>query len=330
MERWRRRALITAAVLIAVLALAWISGNRAPVDEIALATEKTGVPFEAKRLAVDGIELHVVLAGPSEGPKVILLHGFPEFWYAWRGPLAVLARAGFRVIVPDQRGYNRSAKPGERSAYRLDRLADDVAGLIEALGYEDACLAGHDWGGGVAWQTALRHPERVRRLAVLDTPHPGASEGYQSQDESISWYRSFILLPWIPEWAARIGNWKLLSNSLRATSLPDTFPERVMVQFRTAWDREGAMSSMADWYRANTEPLPLPGDGRISVPTLVLLAPGDVYIPSDLTRRSMRFLDAGRLHELQGVTHWAIQEEPDVIGGLLVEFFSATDELETP
>jgi pimeloyl-ACP methyl ester carboxylesterase len=272
----------------------------------------------------------VVLAGPADGPPVVLLHGFPEFWYAWRGPLAVLARAGFRVIVPDQRGYNRSEKPGERSAYRLDRLADDVAGLIGALGYEDAFLAGHDWGGGVAWQTALQHPGRVRRLAVLDTPHPRAGEGYQSQTDSISWFRSFILLPWIPQWAARVGNWKLLSNSLRATSLPDTFPDRVMDQFRTAWDREGAMSSMADWYRANTEPLPLPGDGRISLPTLVLLAPGDVYIPSDLTRRSLRFLDAGRLQELERGTHWAIQEEPDLIGSLLVEFFSTTDETETP
>jgi pimeloyl-ACP methyl ester carboxylesterase len=316
--------------LVLLVGLGHVSGNQPDRDALEAARQELRLPLERRFVDVGEVELHVVLAGPADGPPVVLLHGFPEFWYAWRGPLAVLARAGFRVIVPDQRGYNRSAKPGERSAYRLDRLADDVAGLIEALGYEDACLAGHDWGGGVAWQTALRHPERVRRLAVLDTPHPGASEGYQSQDESISWYRSFILLPWIPEWAARIGNWKLLSNSLRATSLPDTFPERVMVQFRTAWDREGAMSSMADWYRANTEPLPPPGDGRISVPTLVLLAPGDVYIPSDLTRRSMRFLDAGRLHELQSVTHWAIQEEPDVIGGLLVEFFSATDELETP
>ncbi|MBW2372492.1 MAG: alpha/beta hydrolase [Deltaproteobacteria bacterium] len=325
-----KRSAIAIVALALLVGLGHVSGNQPDRDALEAARQELRVPLERRFVDVGEVELHVVLAGPADGPPVVLLHGFPEFWYAWRGPLAVLARAGFRVIVPDQRGYNRSAKPSERSAYRVDRLADDVAGLIEALGYEDAFLAGHDWGGGVAWQTTLRHPERVRRLVVLDTPHPRAIEGYESQGDSIDWYRTFILLPWIPEWAARVGNWKLLSNSLRATSLPGTFPERVMDQFRTAWDREGAVSSMADWYRANTEPLPPEGDGRVSCPTLVLLAPGDLYIPSDLTRRSMRFLDAGRLHELERGTHWAIQEEPEIVGGLLAQFFSEPDEMEAP
>ena len=316
--------------LVVLVALGHVSGNQPDRDALEAARQELRLPLERRFVDVGEVELHVVLAGPADGPPVVLLHGFPEFWYAWRGPLALLARAGFRVIVPDQRGYNRSEKPGERAAYRMDRLAADVAGLIEALGYEEAFLAGHDLGGAVAWYTALLHPERVRRLAVLDTPHPRAFDGYESQGESIRWYRSFILLPWLPEWAARIGNWKLLTNSLRATSMPGTFPDRALDQFRTAWDRENAVSSMADWYRANTEPLPLPGDARVSLPTLVLLAPGDVYIPSDLTRRSMGFLDAGRLHDLESVTHWAIQEEPNVIGDLLVEFFSASDEREAP
>jgi pimeloyl-ACP methyl ester carboxylesterase len=325
-----KRVAVAILALVLLVGLGHVSGNQPDRDALEAARQELRLPLERRFVDVGEVELHVVFAGPQDGAPVVLLHGFPEFWYAWRGPLAVLARAGFRVIVPDQRGYNRSQKPGPRAAYRWDRLASDVAGLIAALGYEDAFLAGHDLGGAVAWYTALLHPERVRRLAVLDTPHPGAFEGYESQEDSVSWYRSFILLPWLPEWAARVGNWKLLTSSLRATSLPGTFPDRALDQFRTAWDRENAVSSMADWYRANTEPLPLPDDGRSSIPTLLLLAPGDVYIPSDLTRRGMDFLAAGRLHELEGVTHWAIQEEPDVIGDLLVEFFSTTDETETP
>jgi pimeloyl-ACP methyl ester carboxylesterase len=325
-----KRGAIALLVLALLVVLGHVSGSQPDRDALQAAREELRLPLERRFVDVGEVELHVVLAGPADGPPVVLLHGFPEFWYAWRGPLAVLARAGFRVIAPDQRGYNRSAKPGAREAYRVDRLAADVAGLIAALGYEDAFLAGHDWGGGVAWQMALRHPQRVRRLAVLDTPHPRAAEGYESREESVSWYRSFILLPWIPEWAARLGNWRLLGGSLRSSSRPGTFPERVLDQYRSAWDREGAISSMADWYRANTEPLPPQGDGRVALPTLILLAPDDVYIPADLTRRSLEHLDAGRLRELDSGTHWVIQEEPDVVGRLLVEFFSEPDEMEAP
>ncbi len=315
------RKLGIAALLVAAVAiLGHASGSQPDRDAVEAARAELGIPLERRFVDVGDVELHVVLAGPADGAPVVLLHGFPEFWYAWRGPMAHLARAGFRVIVPDQRGYNRSEKPADVQAYALPELVSDVTGLVAALGYDAAHVAGHDWGGGVAWGLVLTHPERVRRLAILDTPHPRAWEGYESEEETISWYRTFIQLPLVPGWTARVANWALLTSSLRGTARPGTFPEPVMDQFRTAWARENAIHSMGAWYRADLPPYA--GDGRVALPTLMLVAPDDAYIPGDVTRRSLRFLDDGRLVELEEGSHWVIQEEPELIGGLLAEFFA--------
>ena len=123
-------------------------------------------------LATHGVRLHAVEAGPEDGPLLILLHGFPEFWYGWRRQIGPLAAAGFRVLVPDQRGYNTSDKPRSVAAYGLDELALDVVGLIDATGVEKACVVGHDWGGVVGWWLGVRYPQRIERLALLNIPHP--------------------------------------------------------------------------------------------------------------------------------------------------------------
>ena len=114
--------------------------------------------------------LHYVEAG--DGPLVVLLHGFPEFWYGWRLQIGPLAAAGFRVVAPDMRGYNLSSKPDGVAAYDFGQLTADIRGLIHERGAESALLAGHDWGGSVAWATAMAHPEVVDRLAILNAAHP--------------------------------------------------------------------------------------------------------------------------------------------------------------
>ncbi len=329
-----RILLIVAAFLGIGVLIGHVSGNQPERDSVGAAEAEIGVRLESRRIDVGDVTLHVVLAGPEDGPPVVLLHGFPEFWYAWRGPMAVLAKAGFRVIVPDQRGYNESDKPEDLEAYVIDELADDVAGLIEALGYEKAHLSGHDWGGGVAWRTVIRHPNRVDRFVVIDTPHPKAGEGFESEEDTVDWYRTFIQLPWLPGWAARVADWSLLTGTLRDTSRPGTFPEDVMDQYRSAWDNHGAITTMGDWYRASFRLGEQPeGEMRVSTPTLVLVAPDDAFIPGDMTRRSLAFLDDGEIRELERGSHWVIQEDPQLIGDILVEFFSrssAIDETEEP
>jgi pimeloyl-ACP methyl ester carboxylesterase len=210
------------------------------------------------------------------------------------------------------------------AAYQIDRLGDDVAGLIAALGHERAFVVAHDWGGGVAWNVALRHPERVRKLAVLDTPHPDVELVLPvSGEETVSWFRTFFQVPWLPEQVARWGNWSLTSNALRDSAKPGAFPEEKLDLYRSAWDRDGAYGTMVNWYRAayrfgqaRSEPR------RVTVPMLVLVAADDAFIPADQTRASVALCDDGQLLELGTGTHWVAQEEPERVAAELLAFFA--------
>ena len=210
-----RKLGIAALVILLLLVLGHCSGSQPQRDAVAAASAELDTAFEARFVEVGDVKLHVVMAGPEDGEPVLLLHGFPEFWYAWRGPAAVLARAGFRVIMPDQRGYNLSDKPGDVSSYRVDRLVGDVVGLIDALGYDRVALAVQDWGGAVGWRAVIEHPDRISRFAVIDAFHPLAQG--EADESTISWYRTFLQIPWLPGYTARLGNWRLLTNNLRAT-----------------------------------------------------------------------------------------------------------------
>lgn len=317
-----RKVLVALLVIGLALAFGWWTGSQPHLDAVADARERTGLDLEQRLVPVGNrVQLHVVEAGAKDGPPVVLLHGFPEFWYAWRDVMPSLVAAGYRVIAPDQRGYGDSSKPDDVAAYGVDRLGDDVWRLIVELGYENACVVGHDWGGGVAWNVAIRHPQVVRRLVVLDTPHPDASRVLESKEEKIAWYRTVFQIPFVPEYVSRLGGWRLVTGMLRDTSEAGAFPEDKLAQYRSAWDRDGAYGKMVNWYRANTGPRETDTPPRrVSIPTLVLVAPKDAFIPSDLTHASAQLLDAGRVDELPTGTHWVIQEQPDLIAAKIAEF----------
>ncbi|HBK90997.1 MAG TPA: alpha/beta hydrolase [Parvularcula sp.] len=321
-----KKAYLWAIVLLSAgLIGGHMSGNQIRRDSVAAAEQQLGVNFDSSMVNVGEVSLHVVFAGPADGDPVILLHGYPEFWYAWRGPMAVLAKAGFRVIAPDQRGYNYSDKPADVAAYRLDKLAGDVVGLAESLGYDEFFLAGHDFGGQVAWWTLLLHPERVRKSVIINKEHPLAATDYEPEEDEIDWYSTFLQIPFLPGYVGRLGNWMLLEKTLRATSLPNTFPDADLDQFRSAWDNDGAIDSMGKWYRANRNFQMDVGAGRISTPTMMIIAADDTFTPSDLARRNILFLNNGLVSELDTGTHWVIQEKSDLIGGSIAEFFSSLD-----
>jgi len=320
-RKWTWTAVVAGSVSLGLL---WgqFSGNQIDRDAVAAAEKKLGIEIESQMVLVDDVWLHVVFAGPEDGKPVILLHGYPEFWYAWRGSMEVLATAGFRVIVPDQRGYNKSDKPSNVEDYRLDELAGDVVGLADALGYEKIFLAGHDFGGLVSWWTLMLHPDRISKFVIINKPHPYARAEDAKGDETISWYRTFLRMPWLPGYVARVGNWALLAKNLRATSQPGTFPDADLDQFRSAWDRDGAIHAMGAWYRANVGFNMGHLDGHIAVPSLIILAPDDAFSSIERGRRSALFLQDGQVLELDAGTHWVIQERPQVIGDALTDFFS--------
>ena len=314
---------IALAVVAGLIAIGHYSGNQPRLDAVDVVRRELGIEVDARKIDVGDVDLFVVSAGPPNGPPVVLLHGFPEFWYAWKDAIAPLNRAGFRVIIPDQRGYGDSDKPRDVESYDVDRLGDDIAGLITALGYESALVVAQDWGGAVAWNLAIRHPERVLKLAVIDTSHPDARLRSGAKQDSISWYRTFFQTPLLPEESSRWGNWALQSKMLRDTAAPGAFPDEKLDLYRSAWDRDGAYGSMVNWYRAAFRRGPGDGkDARVALPVLLMLTAHDAFIPADMTRASLSLLDDGRLIELGTGTHWVMQEEPERIAKVLAEFFS--------
>jgi pimeloyl-ACP methyl ester carboxylesterase len=273
---------------------------------------------------VGEIKLHTVLAGPADGPLIILLHGFPEFWYGWRNQILPLAQAGYRVAVPDQRGYNLSEKPRSLSAYRVDRLAGDVVGLIRALGHERAALVGHDWGGIVAWTTAVLHPQHVTRLAALNAPYHMVAPrviGRNPAQLRMSAYIFFFQIPLFAEALLRNNYWEPLVRALRRTSRPGIFSEAVIEQYRQAWWRRGAMTGMLNWYRALLRcPLPLPLKPRISVPTLILWGARDTALSRPMAQLSAALCDHVRLVFFEDASHWLQHEEAQEVSELLIKF----------
>jgi pimeloyl-ACP methyl ester carboxylesterase len=320
------RAVLVVVVLVAALVVAVrLSGRQDPIDVVAETERRDGVDLESRLVDTNGIRLHVVEAGPADGPPVVLLHGYPEFWWAWHGQIARLARGGFRVIAPDQRGYNGSDKPDPVEAYRLDQLTADILGLIDALGYRQVNLAGHDWGGAVAWYLVIEHPERFRRLVMFNSAHPQAwvdARAQPGEEETINWFRTFFQLPVLPELVGRAGNWSLLAKNLRDTSRAGTFPDPDMDYYRYAWDRDGAMSSMIDWYRASFRyPRTLTGDTTVRVPTRIVWGMQDRFFETRMAKLSVDHCADASLLEVPDAGHWLLHEEPELTSNEMIRFF---------
>lgn len=275
------------------------------------------------RHRVGEVTLHAVEAGPEDGPLVVLLHGFPEFWWGWRRQIGPLAEAGFRVVAPDQRGYHLSDKPTGIGAYHLDRLAGDVAGLVASCGRDRAHLVGHDWGGLVAWWTAARHPEWVKRLAILNAPHPAVVGPYMRRNPSQvlrSAYIGFFQLPLLPEAILRSGDFAALRSGLRGSSRPGTFRDGDLDRYARAGAEPGALTAMLNWYRALLRFRPDGTDASIAAPTLVLWGRRDRFLEEGLAEASLAFCDSGRLTILPGATHWIHLEEADAVNAALIGF----------
>lgn len=266
---------------------------------------------------VNGITLHCIEAGPEDGPLVILLHGFPEFWWGWRYQIEPLAEAGFRVLAPDQRGYNLSDKPEGKQAYDLDTLARDVIGLADALGCRTFHLVGHDWGGLVAWWTATRHPERVDKLVAINAPHPAIVGPYlRSHPRQVfrSLYAGFFQLPHLPEAMLSADHHRALKRALLRTSLPGTFSEADLDIYEEAWSKPGALTAMLNWYRALPGFQPKDRSGsRLPTPVLVMWGRRDFALESGLAEASLALCSRGQIRWFEEATHWVHLESPQAL-----------------
>jgi epoxide hydrolase 4 len=270
------------------------------------------------------VRLHAVAAGPPEGPVVVLLHGFPEFWYGWHRQIEPLAEAGFRAIVPDQRGYNLSSKPSGVGAYALPELVSDVIAIADQLGQDKIFLAGHDWGAAVAWSTALLRPQRIARLVVLNVPHPSVMRKYLStrpRQFLRSWYMFFFQLPWLPEAFFSAFNVRIGARALLRSSRPGTFSAEDLAQYQAAWSQPGAITAMINWYRALFRARVKFPDKTVRVPTRILWGERDAFLLAEMAHESLRYCTSAELFTFANATHWLQHEEPTRVSELLIESF---------
>lgn len=270
------------------------------------------------------IRLHVVRAGDPGGKAVLLLHGFPEFWYGWRRQIPALAGAGYHLLVPDQRGYNLSSVPRGVRAYRMQALIGDVIGLLDHFGIEQVRLVGHDWGAAVAWSVALSHPGRVHKLAVLNVPHPGvmASTLRRSLRQLLrSWYIAFFQVPGLADGLLRLGGFSGAARLLRSSAREATFSEADLEAYRTAWTNSGGLTGMINWYRAVLRyPSAAPGQARLRLPVLILWGMRDVALGAEMASASLAQCDNGRLVFYEHATHWVQHDEAEAVNRELKEF----------
>ncbi len=280
--------------------------------------------LEHSTIETNGIKLHVVQAGPQSGIPVVLLHGFPEFWYGWRKQIPALVEAGCRVIVPDQRGYNLSDKPKGIKNYSVDILVEDIIGLIDALGYEKVNLVGHDWGGIVAWTLAMKYPERLHKLSIMNVPHPAVMRKFLTRDlEQMrrSWYAMFFQLPWLPEISLSLSDWRGAVGALRSNEKSLSFTNEDIEKYKEAWSQRDAMTSMLNWYRAAVRSsLGKTKELRVKVPTLMMWGIKDAALTHRMARPSMDYVDIGNLILFPEATHWVQHDAAAEVNHYLTDF----------
>jgi len=263
-------------------------------------------------LKVNGISLHVEDHG--SGRPVLLLHGWPDSAYLWRNQIPLLVANGFRAIAPDLRGFGRSDRPEGVAAYSLENSVGDVIGILDGLNIDVADIVGHDWGAAVAWFTAMRHPQRVRKLVILSVPHPLAPRTLRQRE--MAWYQLFFQFEGIAEAWLQYDDWALFRQLLRGSGDVDRYVSDL--------SRPNALTASLNWYRANLAPRspgPSPNLPAVEVPTLGVWSTNDHYLDGERMKISGHYIKGPwRYEQIDGASHWIPLDASDRLNQLLVEW----------
>jgi pimeloyl-ACP methyl ester carboxylesterase len=272
---------------------------------------------------VGGVKLHYATAGSGD-KLVLLLHGFPEFWYSWRKQLVDLSDE-YTVVAPDMRGYNLSDKPKHISDYDIEKLVDDITGLIQHFKYKKAHVVGHDWGASVAWAVATKNPEYVEKLVTLQVPPPAVWKKNQTIKQFLSsWYLFFFQLPTIPEWFLSKDEYKKLAMGLKTTTAEKgVFTDEEIAEYKKAWSEDGALTGALNYYRANIikRMFGKQSTNKIKVPTLFIYGEQDHAVLPETVQNVGDFIDA-EYEEVRIPTsgHWVQQEASEAVTDSIREF----------
>ena len=277
-------------------------------------------------IVTNGIRMHYVTQGV--GPLIVLLHGFPEFWYSWRFQIPFLAEHGYTVVAPDLRGYNDTDKP--RKGYDIPTLLRDIRGLIKGLGQQKAIIVGHDWGGALAWAFAINYPEMTECLIVMNAPHPAAMMREMRTLKQLrkSWYIFAFQIPWLPEYMLRRNHANEIGKMLRGAALQKSaFPREVTAKYQEAMSKPGAIKAAISYYRQLFWRLPFSFKSyelRINVPTLLIWGEHDIALGIELTTGLERWVNDIQIKRIPDSGHWVQQEQPDKVNEYLQEFLQAS------
>ncbi len=283
--------------------------------------------WEHKFVQTNRIRLHCVVQG--QGKLVLMLHGFPEFWYSWRHQIPVMAKY-FKIIAPDMRGYNQSEKPEGAENYRMGLLVEDVAGLINSFGEDKAIIVGHDWGAIVSWAFAMAHPEATEKLIIMNAPHPAVWQEkakYNTRQLRKSWYIFFFQTEEVPESYFSRDNYLALKLMLsKSTVREGVFSEEDLKKFVEAWSKPGALTSSINYYRANISPEIFmkevsPRFPKITSPTLVIWGEKDLALELEMSKGAEKYIDAPyTIRYIAECGHWVQNEESELVNKYMLEF----------
>jgi pimeloyl-ACP methyl ester carboxylesterase len=279
-------------------------------------------PWQHRDVITNGIRMHYVTIG--DGPLIVLLHGFPEFWYSWRFQLPFLAELGYTAVAPDLRGYNDTDKP--RTGYDVPALLEDIAGLIRKLGRERAIIVGHDWGGALAWSFAMQYPAMIERLIVMNAPHPGAflREMRTLKQLRKSWYMFVFQLPWLPEYLLLRDHARNVARLIQAAAVhKEMFPPRDLDRYREAMSKPGAMTAALNYYRQLFRGSPgafLGGRWQVNAPTLLIWGEQDIALGIEMTTGLEEWVPQLTIRRIADSGHWVQQEQADLVNHYLKEF----------
>ena len=288
---------------------------------ISLATSQSvmsqQVDLEAitQNVTINGLEFPYYDHG--EGTPVLLLHGFPDSKYLWRHQIGPIAEAGYRVIVPDLRGYGDAPKPPAVSDYALGNVLSDLTGLLDALDIEKAHIVGHDWGGTVAWLFAGNHPDRSITVTGMTVGAPGAPGRRSIAQLEKFWYIMFFQNEGVAEEWLQRDDWQGLRRWTREAGDIDTYIKDL--------SRPGALTAGLNWYRANFTAASFntkSNPPRIKVPAMGMSAENDVFLlPSHVGNSHTMIDNVFEYHMIDGATHWLMLDQPDTVTRLLISFF---------
>lgn len=280
-------------------------------------------PWKSEFIVSNGVKLHYVTQG--EGPLMLMLHGFPEFWYSWRHQIPEFARH-YKVVALDLRGYNDSDKPHDSAAYVMDEFVMDIEGVIHGLGYERCVLVGHDWGGAIAWCFAYAYPEMIEKLIVLNIPHPAMFREKLLTPEQFwrSWYVFLFQLPWLPEFLLSWNDYQMIAGAFKNMAANQTsFTQADLDAYKTAAAKRGALTAMVNYYRNVFSQLTNQEFGVLEVPTLMIWGEDDSALSKELTIGTEKYVADLQIYYIPNCNHWVQQEQPQLVNRYMWEFLSA-------